>query len=81
MITVENVVKTFDNKKAVDGISFEVKAGENAVLLGTSGCGPRFRSVITSACVSIPIGCAPKSTIDGSNASVAVPACASTARP
>jgi osmoprotectant transport system ATP-binding protein len=39
MITVENVVKTFDNKKAVDGISFEVKAGENAVLLGTSGCG------------------------------------------
>jgi osmoprotectant transport system ATP-binding protein len=39
MITVENVVKTFDNKKAVDGISFEVKDGENAVLLGTSGCG------------------------------------------
>ena len=39
MITVEKVVKIFGNKKAVDDISFEVKDGDNVVLLGTSGCG------------------------------------------
>jgi osmoprotectant transport system ATP-binding protein len=39
MISVERVTKIFGNKKAVDNISFEVKDGENVVLLGTSGCG------------------------------------------
>ena len=39
MITVDRVVKLFGNIKAVDDISFEVKDGENVVLLGTSGCG------------------------------------------
>jgi len=39
MITVDRVVKLFGNTKAVDDISFEVKDGENVVLLGTSGCG------------------------------------------
>lgn len=39
MITVDNVVKKFANKTAVDSISFEVKEKENLVLLGTSGCG------------------------------------------
>jgi osmoprotectant transport system ATP-binding protein len=39
MITVDRVVKLFGNTKAVDNISFEVKDGENVVLLGTSGCG------------------------------------------
>ncbi len=39
MITLQNVVKLFGNVPAVDGISFEVDEGENAVLLGTSGCG------------------------------------------
>ncbi|MEP6950780.1 MAG: ABC transporter ATP-binding protein [Ginsengibacter sp.] len=39
MIIVERVVKLFGNTKAVDNISFEVKDGENVVLLGTSGCG------------------------------------------
>jgi osmoprotectant transport system ATP-binding protein len=39
MITLNNVVKKFGNNKAVDGVSFAVKEGENVVLLGTSGCG------------------------------------------
>ncbi len=39
MISLRNVVKKFGNKTAVDGVSFEVKKGENVVLLGTSGCG------------------------------------------
>ncbi|MDQ2721620.1 MAG: ABC transporter ATP-binding protein [Bacteroidota bacterium] len=39
MIRLNNVEKIFGNIKAVDDISFELKEGENAVLLGTSGCG------------------------------------------
>src|SRR5476651_869320 len=39
MIAVEKLSKHFGKVKAVDGISFEVKEGENMILLGTSGCG------------------------------------------
>lgn len=39
MISVQNVAKNFGNTRAVDDISFTVNEGENAVLLGTSGCG------------------------------------------
>jgi osmoprotectant transport system ATP-binding protein len=39
MIDVKNITKTFGTHKAVDDISFSVKEGENAVFLGTSGCG------------------------------------------
>ncbi|OCX50895.1 glycine/betaine ABC transporter ATP-binding protein [Mucilaginibacter sp. PPCGB 2223] len=39
MIEVENLSKHFGKVRAVDGISFEVKEGENLILLGTSGCG------------------------------------------
>ncbi len=39
MISLYNTVKNFGNTRAVDDISFDVKEGENMVLLGTSGCG------------------------------------------
>lgn len=39
MIKAENLVKRFGDAAAVNGISFEVKEGENLILLGTSGCG------------------------------------------
>lgn len=39
MIKTENLVKKFGASVAVNGISFEVKEGENLILLGTSGCG------------------------------------------
>ena len=39
MIRAENLVKKFGSATAVNGISFEVKEGENLILLGTSGCG------------------------------------------
>jgi osmoprotectant transport system ATP-binding protein len=39
MIKAENLVKKFGAAIAVNTISFEVKEGENLILLGTSGCG------------------------------------------
>jgi multiple sugar transport system ATP-binding protein len=38
-ISVENVVKKFGEKRAVDDVSFEVADGEMVVLVGPSGCG------------------------------------------
>ena len=38
-IHVENLTKKFDNKIAVDGISFEVKSGTITALLGGNGAG------------------------------------------
>ncbi|WP_310590262.1 ABC transporter ATP-binding protein [Dyadobacter bucti] len=39
MVVAENISKTFNDIKAVDDISFEVKEENTMVLLGTSGCG------------------------------------------
>jgi ABC-2 type transport system ATP-binding protein len=39
MITVENLVKTFGAKRAVDGVSFTVKRGEVLGFLGPNGAG------------------------------------------
>lgn len=39
MIKAENLIKKFGTSTAVNNISFEVKEGENLILLGTSGCG------------------------------------------
>lgn len=39
MIKALNLIKKFGSSTAVNDISFEVKEGENLILLGTSGCG------------------------------------------
>jgi len=39
MIKAENLIRKFGSLVAVNDISFEVKEGENLILLGTSGCG------------------------------------------
>jgi len=39
MIKAENLIRKFGNSIAVNDISFEIKEGENLILLGTSGCG------------------------------------------
>src|SRR4030095_3760796 len=39
MIKVENLVKTFGPKRAVDGVSFSVERGEVLGVLGPSGAG------------------------------------------
>ena len=39
MIKAENLIRKFGASVAVNDISFEVKEGENLILLGTSGCG------------------------------------------
>lgn len=39
MLKIENVVKTFHEKKILDSVSLSVKSGEIALLLGSSGVG------------------------------------------
>src|SRR3989344_7821825 len=38
-IEVQKIYKSFDNKKVLENISFEVKKGEIVSILGPSGCG------------------------------------------
>lgn len=38
-IEVKNLVRAFDGRRVLDGISFKVKRGETLVILGGSGCG------------------------------------------
>jgi len=39
LLRIENVVKTFGNFRAVDGVSLDIRASEFLALLGPSGCG------------------------------------------
>ncbi len=39
VIEVENVVKTFNGRNVLDGVSLTVRRGETLVIMGASGCG------------------------------------------
>ena len=39
LLTIDNVVKRFDDATILDGISFSVKKSEVIVIVGPSGCG------------------------------------------
>ncbi|MFH1046582.1 MAG: ABC transporter ATP-binding protein [Candidatus Omnitrophota bacterium] len=39
IIKVENLIKTFNNRRVLDGINLEIYEGETFVIMGGSGCG------------------------------------------
>lgn len=39
LVSLKNVVKKFDDKVVLDGISFDVSEGESVAIVGFSGCG------------------------------------------
>ncbi|WP_126651531.1 ABC transporter ATP-binding protein [Chryseobacterium aureum] len=64
MITVESVSKSFNGKKAVDGISFQASDKEILVLLGTSGCGKTTMLKMINRLIEVDSG---NILIDGKN--------------
>lgn len=64
MITVESVSKSFNGKKAVDGISFQANDKEILVLLGTSGCGKTTMLKMINRLIEVDSG---DILIDGKN--------------
>ena len=50
ILHINNLVKSFDGKKVIDGIGFSLFSGENLVLLGKSGSG---KSVIVKCIVRL----------------------------
>ena len=64
MITATQVSKQYGHTTAVDDISFEVKEGENLVLLGTSGCGKTTTLKMLNRLILASSGCI---TINGTD--------------
>lgn len=64
MITVQSVSKSFNGKKAVDGISFQANDKEILVLLGTSGCGKTTMLKMINRLIEVDSGTI---LIDGKN--------------
>ena len=64
MIKVENVSKTYNGKKILNNISFEVKAGETLAVVGVSGAGKSTVLKIISGLVEPDEG---KVILDGDN--------------
>src|SRR5882757_7735459 len=62
ILSVRNLVKTYDDKKAVDGISFDVKRGEIFGILGPNGAGKTTTLEMIETLREIDSGTA---TIDG----------------
>jgi ABC-2 type transport system ATP-binding protein len=62
ILQVKNLTKSYDDKKAVDGISFEVKKGEVFGILGPNGAGKTTTLEMIETLRSIDGGTA---TIDG----------------
>ena len=62
IITVDQLVKTYDGKNVVDGVSFEVKKGEIFGILGPNGAGKTTTLEMLEALRTIDGGTA---TIDG----------------
>lgn len=62
ILEVENLTKTYDKKKAVDGISFKVKKGEIFGILGPNGAGKTTTLEMIETLRTIDSGTA---TIDG----------------
>ena len=58
-ITVEGLVKSFGETKALDGVSFEVPRGTVCGLLGPNGAGKTTAVRILSAHVAFPTRAAP----------------------
>src|SRR3954471_4753408 len=62
MITVENLVKSFNTTRVLHGIDHEQKRGEAVVLIGPSGCG---KSTFLRCLNQLEIADSGKITIDG----------------
>lgn len=57
MISAVNLTKYFDHTTAVDDVSFDVREGENLVLLGTSGCGKTTTLKMLNRLIAPSKGC------------------------
>lgn len=62
LLTINNVVKRFDDTTILDGISFSVKKSEVIVIVGPSGCGKSTLLRCINALEPIQEGCI---TLDG----------------